>query len=509
MTAQYDAIVIGSGCGGAASAALAGYRGLRTLLLEKNKYFGGRAATFERDGFKLDHGHIISRCQKGPHGDLLRLVKCADMIPDFFTYRKMRFYGNCLGIEFDGTHTKLAKSYGILKAIPKILGSGFFSILDIPGVILLGSRILLMKKEAIREWDEVPLQKFLDDCTGSELMHSMIGSLNSASFGVTNDEVSAGEFIRTYQALLREGNNVGYPATGEGVDAIPKSFLRAAAKYGAQIESRKPVERVVVENGRVKGVYVKGELIEAPVVISNAGIRETTYTLVGKDYFAKEFIQYLENLQYGYGGISLKYGLDKPVTDFHFAFKVPRDFSRNMHDALDGRLPEEFSVLMVGTSSMDPRLAPPGKQTLLAIAPGPVTEPGQVDWEPWVKRLRRQIEEDFLPVISRHILFCEATTPDVIARQNSRFLGDAIGTAQSISQVGKNAPACISPIQGLYYVGADVGSKWIASEMATQSAIDLFGELDEKGLLSQVQKRSRKDRRASSKRDWITDQVLA
>lgn len=483
MDAGYDVIVIGSGCGGAASAALAGYRGLKTLLLEKNKYFGGRAATFERDGFKLDHGHIISRCQKGPHGELLRLVKCAEMIPEFFTFGKMRYYGRLLGIEMDGTGANFAKMNGIVRALPEILRSSYFSVSDIPGIMRLGARILTMKQEDIREWDEVPLQDFLAKYTGCEVILSIIGSLNSASFGVTNDEVSAGEFIRTFQALLREGNNVGYPCTGEGVDAIPKSFLRAAAKYGALIEARSPVERIVVEDGRVKGVYVRGELIESPVVISNAGIRETTYTLVGRERFGKDFIRYLEGIRYGYGGISLKYGLDKPLTDFHFGFYVPRNFSHNMQDALNGRLPEEFSVLLVGTSTIDPRLAPPGKQTLLAIAPGPVAEPGQVDWEPWVKSLRRQIEERFLPGISEHILFCEATTPDVIARQNSRFLGDAIGSAQSIGQVGENTPPCISPIKGLYYVGADVGSKWIASEMATQSAIDLFDQMERKRLL--------------------------
>ncbi|MBN2169241.1 MAG: NAD(P)/FAD-dependent oxidoreductase, partial [Actinobacteria bacterium] len=248
-------------------------------------------------------------------------------------------------------------------------------------------------------------------------------------------------------------------------------------------EAKNPVERIVVEDGRVKGVYVKGGLIESPVVISNAGIKETTYVLVGKDYFEKEFIGYLENLKYGYGGISLKYALDKPFTNLHFGFKIPNNFKRNMRDALDGKLPEELSIMLVGTSTMDPRLAPPGKQMLLAISPGPVAEPGDTDWDPWVQSMRRQIEQELFPGISKHIIFCEATTPDIVAKQNSRFLGDAIGVAQSIDQVGENTPPCISPVKGLYYVGADVGSKGIASEMATQSAIDLFDQLDSRRLL--------------------------
>ena len=83
MKKRYDAIVIGSGCGGAAAAALSSRLGMRTLLLEKNPYIGGKTSTYEKEGFKLDHGHIIMRCNKGPHGEVLRIAECEDLIPKF------------------------------------------------------------------------------------------------------------------------------------------------------------------------------------------------------------------------------------------------------------------------------------------------------------------------------------------------------------------------------------------------------------------------------------------
>jgi phytoene dehydrogenase-like protein len=52
---KWDAIVIGSGMGGLTAAALLAKKGLRTLLLEKEKQVGGYVVSFERGGFTFCH----------------------------------------------------------------------------------------------------------------------------------------------------------------------------------------------------------------------------------------------------------------------------------------------------------------------------------------------------------------------------------------------------------------------------------------------------------------------
>ena len=52
MANKYDAIVIGSGLGGSVCAALLAMKGVKTLLLEKNKRPGGKSMGVSVNGFE-------------------------------------------------------------------------------------------------------------------------------------------------------------------------------------------------------------------------------------------------------------------------------------------------------------------------------------------------------------------------------------------------------------------------------------------------------------------------
>lgn len=346
------------------------------------------------------------------------------------------------------------------------------------------SKFLTLTEERTHDLDDMDLETYMKKYTDAKIISYMFGCLSSLGFGVMPEYTSAGEFIRAIQGVLKATYRIiGYPDTGEGISAIPNSFMRAATRNGAEIVSKASVEKAVIENGKVKGVRVGGETIEADMVISNIGFRETAYNLIGNENLSNEYLDYLKHLKYGFGGLCLKYALDEPIVKFHFGGKVPVDFNRNMRDAMEGRLPEGVATMVVCTSNIDPRLAPPGRQTLLAVSPGPPIEAGEADWEPWAENFKRQMEEYVVPGLSQHTIFCDVATPDVIAKESGRIFGDAIGMAQSMDQIGEKAPPLFAPIEGIYHVGADVGTKGIGTEMATQSAIDLFAELENKGKI--------------------------
>ena len=69
------AVVIGSGIGGSAVAALLAKQGFQVLLLERNRFPGGKAGSYEREGFTCDMGvHYAGRGERGPLGEVARQV---------------------------------------------------------------------------------------------------------------------------------------------------------------------------------------------------------------------------------------------------------------------------------------------------------------------------------------------------------------------------------------------------------------------------------------------------
>ncbi|MCP4682879.1 MAG: NAD(P)/FAD-dependent oxidoreductase [Desulfobacterales bacterium] len=480
MNNKYDAVIIGSGCGGAATAALMSYLGLKTLLLEKNSSLGGRASTYEKDGFKLDHGHIIMRCEKGPHGEVLRIVNRKDLIPRF---------SHCTGwatkavvadvtMDFSPSFWKLLLNLGIFKQ----LSAYRLTLREIAQLGRFALKVRFMTSRKIAELDGIDMKTYLSRFTTNNYFHTFIGGLATVGFGALNEESSAGEMVRVIQAGLKDRANMGYPVTGEGVSAIPKSFINAAQTFGCHLKTNASVEGILVEGGVAKGVRVNGDTISATHVISNAGVQETVSKLVGTEHFDNNYVQKIKNLKYSYGGMSLKYAVDRKITNYCWGGEIPDNLEQITGNMMEGVIPEKFPVMFVCPSNIDSSLAPDNKQVLSFISGGPAVAPGKVDWTRWVEKMKVQVEA-FFPGLKENTRYCEVSTPDDIARYTGRLFGDAVGVSQTVDQVGGLRPSPISPIQGLYYTGSDVGCGNFATELASQSAIALYHHIKAGGGL--------------------------
>jgi phytoene dehydrogenase-like protein len=68
-------VVIGSGPGGSAFAALMAHAGHQVNLLERNPFPGGKCSCMKHDGFVVDTGvHMFGRGPRGPFGDISRII---------------------------------------------------------------------------------------------------------------------------------------------------------------------------------------------------------------------------------------------------------------------------------------------------------------------------------------------------------------------------------------------------------------------------------------------------
>ena len=78
---DFGAIVIGTGFGGASCAALLANKGIKTLLIDKNKFFGGRAFTTKVHNHKVDFfSHLLCMGGAGEIGSVLREINAFDRI---------------------------------------------------------------------------------------------------------------------------------------------------------------------------------------------------------------------------------------------------------------------------------------------------------------------------------------------------------------------------------------------------------------------------------------------
>ena len=66
LAAKYEVIIIGSGIGGLVCGCYLAKKGIKVLVVEKNKQPGGYCTSFERRGFIIDTAiHAIQNCEEG------------------------------------------------------------------------------------------------------------------------------------------------------------------------------------------------------------------------------------------------------------------------------------------------------------------------------------------------------------------------------------------------------------------------------------------------------------
>ncbi len=470
-------VIVGSGIGGSGIGALITKETPhKVICFEKSKIIGGRCGSYEiKDNqdrtWLFDVGcHIFSTCEKGPLGEILdRCGKNLEWSPT----KNPGPRTNVMGMDL----SKIAKDNS-KKQKPK---DGKKSFKD------------FLKETSIEEsakYDDMTLNDLLDDFfgKGGGAMERMTYSMQAGvCFGTTPETTSAGEFIRSIGDNFRKVS-MGYPKGG-GTGIIPELYCESIKENGGELYSGNQgrVARIVVENNCVKGVEVGADrtFYEADMVIANADIKTTVSKLVGEEHFSKEYVEYVKSLKWGGQVCSLKIGIDKIITDHKMLTYVPVMSAEDMQAMFAGssdsenkvqvKVPEKTPLLIVPISNHDAALAPEGCQNIHTVTPtamGEFTKWSAEDEKKWEKSCMDTLLA-LWPDLEEHIVVKDFISATIL---DARFgkEGAGTGTAQSIDQVGKNRPAVISPIKGLYYSSGDAGGWGIGTELAGRSALELF-----------------------------------
>jgi len=446
---KYDTIVIGSGIGGLAIGAIlvSREREHKVLILEKNNSVGGRLFSYEKEGFKLDIGaHVFSRSNKGPVGEILRLVGKEDSI-DFTYVRPLTSYQGKLfpfprglqGIVPDKDFERLNQMFGVMMSL---------------------------SPPQTEELEEVDLYSYVQRFTDNGLINACINNICMVYLVVPYYRASAGEFIRCIQVEARTRAS-GYPLGGCG--AVAELIASGIKALGGVIETNAKVDRIIVENSVAKGVVVGGKTYLADNIISNADIKHTMLDLVGEDKLDEHYLNQIRPLEYSYSALVVRLALDKVLADWKLITHIASDDPVGYHKALEeGKVPDGLSAFLPVPSNFAPDVAPEGKQLLTVATAVPYDFPHIES----LKQILLDLAQHFLPEIKKHIMWVDVTTPSDI----NKFVGEngaVIGVAQTVTQSGRNRPSFTTPIQNLYLCGGEAGGWGVGVELAVESARSL------------------------------------
>jgi phytoene desaturase len=242
-----------------------------------------------------------------------------------------------------------------------------------------------------------------------------------------------------------------------GMHQIPLSLYELACEQGVEFHFNTPVEEILTEKKKVRGIRVKGAEIQADLVVSNMDIYPTYRNLL-PDHPAPERTLSQERSSSAlifYWGIRQEF----PELDLHNIF-FSEDYKEEFRQLFEAKgLSDDPTVYINITSKDRAGDAPEGCENWFVMinAPG---DYGQ-DWEGLVSKARNSI----LGKLSRNlgqsvedlIEVEEVLTPPGISGRTSSYRGALYGAASNNRFAAfLRHPNFSNRISGLYFAGGSV-----------------------------------------------------
>ena len=466
---RWDAIVIGSGMGGLTAAALLAKKGLKTLLLEKEKQVGGYVVSFERGGFTFDAtGAFVGGCQEG--GEFFQILKeigAHEEIEFIPIHHIQNIYpGFEVHLTQGGFHSYMEALLDLFPEEEKGLKAYLSLVKKIGEEVKSYSEITWIRKVLFPFyfWNLIRFHRTSHKAILDRLFRG--GEIKMALHTLPATEPPSRLsflFVATLiSKALMEG--VFYPKGGMGKisEAMEKSFLR----LGGEIHLQTEVYQILIKDGRVEGALTKDEKIfQAPLVISNVNPNLLVRMLPFE--FQKPFTKKIGRLEYSYSCFILYIATDLEVKGMDLPYFTYLRFLSDLEEEdrifRKGEVPKNPTMMVSIPTLLDPSRAPAGQHILkvLVVVPyryqegwgGDDSERYRQIKEEFSQKILQQLESKLVPNLRSHLLFCEAATPLTLKRYTGNECGAMYGLASTPQQIGNLRAPHQTSIPGLFQVG--------------------------------------------------------
>ena len=501
MAETYDITIIGAGHNGLVAAAYLAKAGHKVLVLEQRQVVGGAAASeYVFAGYKFNTGALDAGIFSQ------RIVRDLDLVERGLVF--LEGEAAVFAPQPDGTaltlwHDPEASLAEIERLSPADAQKfpAFLQQLDElrdlllnimertpPDLDQLGARELLPwlqigmrirrsggnKMMSMMRALPMPARDFLDEWFESEVLKGVL-AVPALAGGMPGPHSAGTMLMLLYQQL--GGANGGYRGgrfVQGGAGRLSSILAETARSFGAEIRLGAAVDRIVLDDERVRGVVLSaGEAIGANVVVSSADPRRTFFQLVGGANLMPSFMREVKNIRYG--GVTAKVNLALDGLPAFNGASDPRqlsgyivvgpsiDYLERASDAAKyGRMSERPVLEATMPTILDPGLAPEGHHVLsinVSYAPYHLRDG---DWDEQRELLGDRVVEtlaEYAPDLPERIIHRQVLTPLDLEREYGLTEGQSHHGQMGLDQLLIMRPVAgyaryQTPFENLFLCGA-------------------------------------------------------
>ena len=459
-------IVIGSGFGGMASAIRLKAKGHDVTLIEKHNDLGGRARTFERNGFKFDGGPTV--------------ITAPFLIEELFTLfkKKSSDYINIKPLDTwyrfvfeDGNTFDYSGDEELMKEQIKKINND-----DVIGYEKLVDFTKKIFDKGFSELSDVPFDKpfFMLKQLPSLLSLKSYKSVYSLVSSYIKDEklrrmlsmhpllVGGNPFTTTsiYGLILYLEKKWGIHYSMGGTGQIIKGLEKLMIEEDIRIIKGSEVTKIIIDKKVVKGVEINNNNnIDADNVICNADPPGVYDKLINDN--TNFFFKWKKSrMDYSMGLFVYYFGTKKIYKDVaHHTIKFGEKYKEHLEDIFENKkLNKDISYYLHRPSATDSSMSPNGHDCFYVLVPVPNNQ-SSINWTEEGSKLKNlvidKMEKHLLPKLKENIVEEFYLTPDYFQNELNTKYGSGFSIQPKFSQSAyfrfhNKSEIC----KGLYFVGA-------------------------------------------------------
>lgn len=266
---QYDAVVIGAGAGGLFAAACLVNAGKSVLVVDDHDRVGGRATSYDVDGFTINAGAIA--------------LKRGGMFEQILTDS---------GLAYD---VRVPQPRTVFRVDGKIVDSEKGGLGLLLGGLTKSAAKIGAKFADARRGDlpdaQLSTKAWLNGFTRNKTVHGLFRNLCAVLFSANPEELPAHAFL----AFFGKSASTPFGFCPRGTIGIWNDLAGAIRGKGGEIRLATRATRILIDNGAASGVVIETGGVETTVtartVISDTGVTATIRlageAAMGADYVAQ------------------------------------------------------------------------------------------------------------------------------------------------------------------------------------------------------------------------------